>query len=436
MLLSKVKEYAQELVEKGLSEDEIKDLVAKKIGEEDVTDEDGTVVKDINLELEEKEDEDLEITIKKIAKKAVEDDKVEVKANKVIAYNSQSVSYVERPTKHFADCKIAECFAHSVFSPEQSKMLLGNKALTTYSSLTDADGGYYDPEQALGSIVKLIAEYNPYKQDCLVVPMTNSTTTFIPDDGELAGYYVGEATAATEVKLALTQKTLSAKKVMVLSPVTSELIADSTLAEIGDLVAEKCARAVAKKEQWAIYKSDGTDDNTDGNLTGLESAITGVDSNDSTYTVSGNWGALTLADLSTIVGNIPSYCDQSKLSWYGSLQMFSTLDAIQRATGGTSYIMSANTKPIRQILGYPYKVVEQMSSAFVEDGVGLLFGDLSKTIAFGDRKGVQISASPDFYFSQDVVTFRCISRHGVNVFNPGTSSKFGGTVAVVFSAVS
>ena len=437
MLLKKVREYAQELAEKGLTEDEIKDLVAKKIGEEDVTNEDGTVVKDISLELEEKEDEDLEITIKKIAKKAVEDDKVEAKENKVISKSVETVKVKSIPFGDFESKEEAEKFAKHFVPRSLVEKFNNTKALTTYANITTAgDGGSLDPTQAEGILARSLLKYPSYIEDTKVVNMYNSVATFVDLTGDTTAYMVAEAAAGTESKAAYTTRTITAKKIQVLAPVTNEVFRFGSLADIGTETLASMGRAISKKQQHLIFTADGTDDTTDGGITGLIPAINAVASNTTEYIVSGAWSAIDAADLGAIVALVADWADPTNLAWYCHKNQWGVLEGIARALSGNAYLMQVGQKPVPMLFGYPVKFVNSMPSSQSDDATGLLFGDLSGAIATGVTPQTYIDASPDFYFSQDTTVLRAIKHMGVTTYQPGTNGTSTSVVAVNYNSAS
>lgn len=434
MLLKDIKEYAQSLVAKGLSEDEIKELVAKKIGNEKVVDDEGNEVKDLNLELEEKEDEELEINIKKIAKKEVE---------KAVKVNDKKIDFTrievkDVPFKQFKNINQAHSFAKYAV-PEYVLQKFGNtKALSTYQNITtDADGGSFDVVTANGLLADSVAKYPSYVEDTLQVPVYGSSATFIDHTSDATAYVyatTGEATAITESKPGNTTRTVTLAKVATLCPITGELLRFGTLADIAAVTLDTMGRAISKKLQHLIFTSDATADTTDGSVQGLIDAMTDVASNSSLYTVVGTWSTLALADIAKVVAMPAGYADPNKFAWYCHRNMWGYLEAIARAAGGTTYVQIAGQRPIPQLFGYPVKFVDQMVSATTEDKVGLLFGDLSSAIATAVSADTYIDVSPDFYFSQDVTCFRAIKHLGTSVFAPGTNGTVGGVVAVYFNA--
>lgn len=434
MLLSKVKEYAQSLVAKGLDEAEIKDLVAIMVKDQTIVDEDGKEVKELKLELEEKEDEEQEITITKIAKKAVDDS---VKVDKKIVDFAKTIEVKEFPFGDFSSKKEAEAFAKHFVPRSVVEKFNNSKALTTYANITTAaDGGSLDPAQAEGILSRSLLKYPSYIEDTLQVNMYNSSATFVDQTGDTTAHMIGEATAGTESKAAYTTRTLTAKKIQVLAPVTNEVFRFGSLADIGSETLASMGRAISKKQQHLIFAASGNANTTDGGVTGLIPAINAVASNSSEYVVDGDWSALTASDLSLIVSQVADWANPTNLAWYCHKNNWGYLESLARALSGNAYMMQIGQKPVPMLFGCPVKFVNSMPSSQVDDATGLLFGDLSGAVATGVTAQTYIDASPDFYFDQDTTVLRAIKHMGVTVYQPGTNGTTTSVVAVNYNSAS
>jgi len=438
MLVSELKKYAQELFDKGNSQEDIQSLVSKKFKDEDITNEDGSKVdiKEFKLELEEKaveEQEDIQITVKKAVEK-------EVKSNKSQKIVLPRVEYVDRPTKVFPDIKLAEAFYAKHVTPQVLNQLhIDRKTITTYSNATtDADGASALKTQVQGVMADIVARYDTAAEKCLNVPMGNSkVATFVARAGLLAGSFVAENTAGTDVKLNMATKTLTSKKIIVPAPVSNDLLRFAQNYQVADEIALGIGRGIAAKRAWALWGADGTDDATDGAFTSIPRTINAVSNNKSIYTINDDWDGLTIGGIISAMALLdPMYTDWSNFAFYGSRAMWGVCQA-RAIAEEQSWGVITGTKPGYSLLGYPFIIVDYMDQSHTDDSVGLVMGDLKSACAVGAPEfGDEISVHPDTYASVDVTLFNGIAYHAQTVFNPGTSSVVGGAVVVRFNSAS
>lgn len=391
------------------------------------------------IKAEQVEKEATEVDVKALVKEAIAEAKdAEVKEVKAVEVKTSPVITVKDvPCGQFKSKREMEMFAKA-YVPKHMLEKLGNqKALTTYQNITtDADGGSFDPITVNGILADSVEKYPSFEEDTLQVPAFNSSATFINHTGDATAYMIGEATAGTESKPANVTETVTLKKIMTLAPITSEVIRFGTLADVTNATLASMARATSYKKQWLIFGADGTADTTDGGITGTIEGIDAVANNAAEYEVAGEWDAITNTDISNIATSL-RVGDPSKFAWYMHQNQWGVIEAIARALGGNQYVVQTGQRPIPMLFGYPVKFANVgMPSAFVEDKIGMLFGDLSGMTATAKSQQVYTDMSNDFYFDADVVSLRMIQHFGVNCYQPGTSSVIPSMRAVKYNASS
>jgi HK97 family phage major capsid protein len=71
------------------------------------------------------------------------------------------------------------------------------------------------------------------------------------------------------------------------------------------------------------------------------------------------------------------------------------------------------------LFGIPISFVQNMPSAPAASRTIAVLGDLSKGVAFGDRRGVSVEVSDQVKFIEDALTFKATERYAFNVFDVG-----------------
>lgn len=392
------------------------------------------------IKLEQAEKEASEIDVKELVREMLAEKDVEVKEVKSAVapiVKDVSITVKDVPCGDFKSKAQAESWAVE-YVPEDVLRKFGNKAaLSTYQNIaTDADGGSFDPIDAKGLLADSTETYPSYIADTLQVKIFNSVGTFIDHTGDATTHVIGEGVAATQSKPENTTRTLTQKKLVTLCPVTNEVFRFGTLVDVAQATLASMRNATSKKKQHLIFTADGTVDTIDGSVKGIITSITDVASNAGIYEVAGNWGTIDNEDISAIATSLPMWSNPSKYAWYCHQNMWGSLEQIARELGGNQYLVQTGQRPQPMLFGYPIKFVNQMPSSFVEDEIGMLFGDASSMVATGSDGNTYVDSSDGQWFDQDTTALRLIENLAVNVYQPGTSSVVPAMRAIKFSAVS
>jgi HK97 family phage major capsid protein len=75
--------------------------------------------------------------------------------------------------------------------------------------------------------------------------------------------------------------------------------------------------------------------------------------------------------------------------------------------------------PEPTLFGIPISFVQNMPSATAASRTLAVLGDLSKGVAFGDRRGVTVEVSDQVKFIEDALTFKATERYAFNAFDVG-----------------
>lgn len=302
-----------------------------------------------------------------------------------------------------------------------------NEVLAAHSTGNNEKGGYAVPETMEASIVRLVEEYGVFRGNSFVYPMPSASVLIPRRTGGFTSYFVGENDAITASDLTLNQAKLDAKKLAVLTQVSSELNEDAIVA-LADLITMEIAYAFANKEDECGFNGDGT--STYGGITGLKSALAAGSIQDA---ATGNDSALSLdlADFEAAVGKLPMFPGiQPRWYMHKAVYWASAARLMDAAGGNTS--MNLGNGPETTFLGYPVTFSQVMPSTTgtLASTIVAYFGDIRMASTFGTRRGVSIRSDESVYFTSDAIAIRATERFDINVHERGTASAAGPVVAL------
>jgi len=290
-------------------------------------------------------------------------------------------------------------------------------------------GGFLVPEEMDSELVILREEYGVFRREARVIPMSSDVRNVNKRRAGLTAYWVGEGAPITKSQSTFGQNKLVAKKLAVLTEISSELNEDS-LVNLGDDAADEIAQALAFAEDNAGFNGDGT--GAFGGIVGLQNALT-----DATYQVADMGAATTyagvaLADLIAAFRKLPAWASTrnnikiftNKQAWHG------VFERLAAAGGGNTMVTLSQGLREPTFLGYP--VVWAQSIPVSETG-GATFayvGDLRLAAYFGDRRqtAVDFSNSGGDAWENDLIAVRATERLDINLANIGSASEFGAIV--------
>lgn len=297
-------------------------------------------------------------------------------------------------------------------------------------------GGFLVPEQFENDLIDLKETYGVFRRYAYNVTMTSDTRSRPRRTGGVTAYFVDEDTAGTESNATWDRVTLSAKKIMVLSRVSSELNEDSVI-DLGDKLAGEIAYAFARKEDDCGFIGTGT--SSYGGVVGVSQRLVDV------FTTSGGtglvlgagnqWSELTLVNFHSLVGALPVYADTNRVAWFCHKTFFHTvMQKLAMAAGGVTAAEIANGTRTPTFMGYPVVYVQAMPSTEANSQVPALLGDLYLAADFGDRRQTAIALSEHIYFTADAIGVRGTQRFDINVHDVGSTGVAGPVVGLLTAA--
>jgi HK97 family phage major capsid protein len=289
-------------------------------------------------------------------------------------------------------------------------------------------GGFLVPDITEATIIRNVQTFGVLRQYVGRVWPLNSGSLSVPKHGTgFTWSWVGERQTIPESDLTLGRVNLVAKKGGVLGRISSELFEDSIVA-LGDYIATEIAWAKARAEDDAAFNGNG--DLAYGGIVGLRSAlqagcISTAEANDNTLS------ELTALPIHDCMGKVQMYPNMD-LAWYMHSSVWENgFKRLAFALGEPTHWMQG-IGPM--FLGYPVRFTQIMPSGGpltdLASTIIAYFGDLSKTIAMGEARGLQIVGDTSVFFATDEVAVRGTTRLDIQVHETGTASACGSMSAL------
>ena len=308
-----------------------------------------------------------------------------------------------------------------------TKWLSDNGHLKAQTEGTDSAGGYTVPNIVSSDLIWLREMYGVARRNSRIYPMSSDTLLVPSATASTTVYYASEATAITASDITFGQVSLAAKKLAVLTIASKEL-GEDTVIDLGAALARDMAYAIAKEEDNACFNGDGT--STYGSITGILQAVYGLNATKANIAgvvvgaaLSGAaFSNFTLANFQAMVAKLPTYADNAK--WYMHKDLFFNGVADKLiALGGNAIldIQNAYTQA-PTLFGYPIEWVQNMPKTAAATTPVAILGDLTKGVAFGDRRAMTVEVSDQVKFVEDALTYKATERFAFNAHDVGNVS--------------
>lgn len=286
-------------------------------------------------------------------------------------------------------------------------------------------GGALVPEEFERSVIDLREQYGLFRRVCRVTPMSSDTKTTPRKTGGLSAYFVGEGVNGTESDAGWDNVSLTAKKLMVLTRMSSE-IAEDAIIDLADDMALQIGQAFAQKEDLCGFLGDGT--SAYGGIVGVfTKAIDGSHTKAAIDAASGHdlLTEIDADDLISLMAAIPTYAKPGA-RWYCSPAAQEVVfNAIKIAGGGNTRDMLSNADTPR-FLGYPIEVSDLLpdSPSTNYNNVAMIgFGNLMMAATLGNRRGIRVALSDQKYWTEDQIGIKGTERFDINVHDLGSTTK-------------
>ena len=293
-------------------------------------------------------------------------------------------------------------------------------------------GGFLVPDEMSQTLIRLREERGVFPQFANRVPMGADIIRIPRLLADITAYWVGEAAEITASDATIGAAELMARKLSALTKVSSELDEDAVV-EIGDMITESMAYAMADEIDDAAFNGDGT--SAYGGVTGLKNVLSSSAIQDA---LTGNVGASTLdlIDFENTMAKYPQYRGASPRWYMHSAVYYSSAFALMNAAGGNTNVTLADGVPVPMFLGFPVTFCQVMPSTTGASASTILayFGDLRLGAAYGVRRSVRTEVSLDRYFENDLIGIKTTERIAINIHERGDTIRNRPIVALKTAA--
>lgn len=273
---------------------------------------------------------------------------------------------------------------------------------------TPTAGGHLVPVQFIATLLRIADVFGQARPYCTVIPVKSNTINIPSLTSSVTVYWPDEAQDITESEPVFGLVELTTKKMATLTPVSTELIEDSTIG-IATLLATLIGEALSREEDRVIFTGDTGAATPD--------AFMGVMKNASvaTHTMTGSaYTDLTADDLLDMMALLTKSAQTGARFWtHPTLEH--VLMKLKTTTGAYIYTQPQVSQP-GKVWGYPLEtsevfpsVAQAAADSTIADDPFVLYGNL-KHYLIADRRELRADVSQHIYFPSDRFAFRFIRR--------------------------
>lgn len=304
---------------------------------------------------------------------------------------------------------------------------------------SDVSGaGVFVPDEFMYDVIRLVESYGVIRSVVTPTPMSSDTLVRPRRVGGLTAYFVGEQAAGTESDVEWNNVRLTARKLMVLTRMSSELAEDSVMS-IANMLLQEIALAIAFTEDNCAFNGTGT--STFGGISGVRTNLGTLTAGTDPGLVAGagsTWASLTLTNHTDVISRLPQYADTNNTAWFCSRQYyFGVMVPLINAAGGQTQaerIMGGRARPMFQ--GYPVVFSQVFPTTTASATIPVILGDLNQAAMFGDRRSLSITYSTEAtvggqsMWERDQIGVKATTRFDFNNHDFGSSSAAGPVVGL------
>lgn len=319
----------------------------------------------------------------------------------------------------------AQLFGHAGAMERCRAMGMPLDIRAAHSESENAKGGALVPEELSRTIIRLVELYGIFRANTRVMPMSSDTLSIPRRTGGLTAYYVGENQAGTESDTSWDNVNLTAKKLMILTRMSSELSEDSIIA-MADLLATEASLAFAMQEDMDGFLGDGT--SAYGGITGVFTKA--IDGNHALAKIEAASGHDTLLeidadDLLKLMAAVPKFAKMGGAKWYCSPEAEEIVFNAIKASGGGNTESQLAARQAPGFLGYPIETSEVLPgdlSATYNGTPVIGFGNLAMASTLGSRRDIRFRVSDTVHWEEDQIAIKATMRHDINVHDLGSGT--------------
>lgn len=295
-------------------------------------------------------------------------------------------------------------------------------------------GAVWSIPEFSNEVIRLVEEFNVVPTAFKRTPMGGESMFVRRRISGLTARPLGESQAPTNSDIKYNSVEIIAKAWGHGNVTPNALIEDSPISMADELAIES-ALAFGKAFDEAAFIGDGT--STYNGVEGITVKIARSDFSKSVVTAAtghNTFGTLDIPDFVSVVSRLPQYVRQPK--WYISPAGYGTaMLRLMAGAGGNAKADLAGGFP-DQFMGYPVVKVLPMESALTSTGgkILALFGDLSLSSTFGERRGVTLKTDTSRYVELDQTYTFATTRVAIVTHDLGSTTEAGPVIALKAAA--
>lgn len=301
--------------------------------------------------------------------------------------------------------------------------------LRAMSESSNVAGGYLVPNEMSQAIIDLREEYGVFRKNCRVLPMGRDTLMIPRRVSGLTATFTGESVSLTSSDKAFDQVQLVAKKLGVLTYLSTELDEDAVIS-IADDIASEMAYAFALKEDQCGFNGDGT--STYGGIEGVTVKIIGKAGAVAAASTHDTFAEIDATDLANTMAKLPQFARMGA-KFFCSAPAFDVIFSRLAVNAGGNTIQTVAGAVQRSYLGYPIEISQVLATttSTINATPMLLFGNLAMAATLGERRGISVKRSDEIKFVEDQIALKATERLDINVHDLGDGTTAGPIVALV-----
>ena len=302
--------------------------------------------------------------------------------------------------------------------------------LRALGTTTNAAGGALVPQELADAIIERREQYGVFEKLANVVPI-NDEALWPRVTSDLEAAFGNEGTTITESDDTFDNVPLNPKSLRMLTRINNELL-NSSAVDIAEFVAKSFGRGFAKRIDRVGFIANAEVAN--GGIKGAFRIIQDTTGLAGNVVAAGNtFAAVTIANLTSLLGGLPEYAAQSDPFWICSRAAKEGIfGRIQNAAGGTTKLETSQGT-FDSYSGVPIMTTQlapKSESAMTTGAVFLLLADLRLGSYLGISEQLAFATSSERYFDVNQTAIRGIMRADVNIYDTGTSSDAGSVVGL------
>lgn len=294
-------------------------------------------------------------------------------------------------------------------------------------STSSGTGDLLVPTIIYPNVARIIGEASIIRKIATIIPMSTMTMKLPTKGVGPTVSWPNEGNAPAQTSVVFQDKTLTAKTMMALDEITSELTEDSVVA-LEPFFATLFAEAVAQEENQKAFSAT-----TIFTGVGTDAGVTATYFGNSSGSGINTFGGLTHPDLVRLMFSVNSKVVH-KGTFILSSAGFSNVVALKDSQNRPIYMTSWSALPqvdgvpdqqtaaATQIMGRPAYLTDALPSASSNAQLFAIYGDWSKFV-FGDRRELRIDWSDQVFFESGNLALRVRERIGMVTVIPGAFGR-------------